>query len=179
MQVQPILMPAGSDLTKSQNPKPKIDYAFYDRSIYLAAGLVAKNEIMTVVVNDKSELFKPGECPNAALYCGWYSLAKYVPAFSWQKGAVGYHIASAECSTLRSKNSQVWCKRMLEEGVAATIGPTSEPYVQAFPIPEIFFGLLVDGRLSLAECYALAKPFWSWQMVLIGDPLYRPFGRVD
>jgi len=132
--------------TKSQNPKPKIDYAFYDRSIYLAAGLVAKNEIMTVVVNDKSELFKPGECPNAALYCGWYSLAKYVPAFSWQKGAVGYHIASAECSTLRSKNSQVWCKRMLEEGVAATIGPTSEPYVQAFPIPEFFLVCsLMDG----------------------------------
>jgi uncharacterized protein (TIGR03790 family) len=165
--------------TKIQNPKPKIDYAFYDRSIYLAADLVAKSEIMTVVVNDKSELFKPGECPNAVLYCGWYSLAKYVPAFSWQKGAVGYHIASSECSTLKSKNSQVWCKRMLEEGVAATIGPTSEPYVQAFPIPEIFFGLLVDGRLSLVECYALAKPFWSWQMVLIGDPLYRPFGRAN
>ena len=165
--------------TKIQNPKPKIDYAYYDRSIYLAAELVARNKLMSVVVNDKSTLFKPGECPNAALYCGWYSLAKYVPAFIWQKGAVGYHIASSECSTLRSKNSQVWCKRMLEEGVAATIGPTSEPYVQAFPIPEIFFGLLADGRLSLAECYALAKPFWSWQMVLIGDPLYRPFGRMN
>ena len=131
---------------------------------------------MTVVVNDKPELFKPGECPDAALYCGWYSLAKYVDAFTWQKGAVGYHIASAECSTLKQKNSQVWCKKMLESGVAATLGPTSEPYLQAFPIPEIFFGLLLDGQLSLAECYALSKPFWSWQMVLIGDPLYRPFG---
>jgi hypothetical protein len=35
--------------------------------------------------------------------------------------------------------------------------------------------LLLDGRLTLAEVYALSKPFWSWQMVLIGDPLYRPF----
>ena len=161
---------------KDRDPKAKIDYGFYDRSIYAAAELVDKSKIMTVVVNDKPELFKPGECPEAALYCGWYSLAKYVDAFTWQKGAVGYHIASAECSTLKQKNSQVWCKKMLESGVAATLGPTSEPYLQAFPVPEIFFGLLLDGQLSLAECYALSKPFWSWQMVLIGDPLYRPFG---
>jgi uncharacterized protein (TIGR03790 family) len=164
---------------ENQNKKPKIDYGFYDRSIHLAAERVAKSGRLPVVVNDKSELFKAGECPDAALYCGWYSLAKYVPAFTWQKGAVGFHIASSECSTLKSKNSRVWCKRMLEEGVAATIGPTSEPYVQAFPIPEIFFGLLVDGRLSLAECYALSKPFWSWQMVLVGDPLYRPFKNAN
>jgi uncharacterized protein (TIGR03790 family) len=59
---------------------------------------------------------------------------------------------------------------MLESGVAATLGPPSEPYLQAFPVPEFFFGLLLDGQLSLAECYALSKPFWSWQMVLIGDP---------
>jgi hypothetical protein len=64
---------------------------------------------------------------------------------------------------------------MLEKGVAATLGPVAEPYVQTFPMPDVFFGLLIDGRLSLAECYGLSTPFWSWQMVLIGDPLYRPF----
>jgi uncharacterized protein (TIGR03790 family) len=159
-----------------KNKKTEAGYKFYDRSIHSAAELVVKSERMPAIVNDKPDLFKPGDCPEAALYCGWYSLARYVPAFTWQKGAVGYHIASAECSTLKQKNSEVWCKRMLEEGVAATLGPTSEPYVQAFPVPQIFFGLLLDGRLSLAECYALSKPFWSWQMVLIGDPLYRPFG---
>lgn len=157
----------------------KIDYAFYDRSIYSAADRIKESGILPVVVNDKPELFKPGECPDAGLYCGWYSLAKYVDAFTWRKGAVGYHIASAECSTLKQKNSQVWCKRMLEEGVAATLGPTSEPYVQAFPVPEIFFGLLLDGWLGLAECYALSNPFWSWQMVLIGDPLYKPFQNAS
>ena len=35
--------------------------------------------------------------------------------------------------------------------------------------------LLVEGRLNLAECYALSLPYLSWKMVLIGDPLYRPF----
>jgi uncharacterized protein (TIGR03790 family) len=149
--------------------------AFYDRAIHNAARLVEKSQRMPVVVDSKEELFQPGQCPDAALYCGWYRLGHYVDAFTWVRGAVGFHIASQECQTLRDKGSQVWCKMMLEKGVAATLGPVAEPYVQAYPIPDLFFGLLIDGRLTLAECYALANPYWSWQMVLIGDPLYRPF----
>jgi uncharacterized protein (TIGR03790 family) len=150
-------------------------YAFYDRAIHLAAGRVEKSGKMKVILDSKERLFQPGECPDAALYCGWYSLGHYVDAFTWVKGAVGYHIASAECTTLKEKGSRVWCKMMLEKGVAATIGPVAEPYIEAFPPPDLFFGLLLDGRFTLAECYALSNPFWSWQMVLIGDPLYRPF----
>ncbi len=150
-------------------------YAFYDQSIYRAADRVKKSGLMPVNIETTKELFSPGACPNAALYCGWYSLARYIDAFVWHPGAVGYHIASSECTTLKRKNSHVWCKMMLEKGVAATIGPVEEPYVQAFPVPEIFFGFLADGHLSLAECYLISTPFLSWKMVLIGDPLYRPF----
>jgi uncharacterized protein (TIGR03790 family) len=162
---------------RPEDGKAVAGYALYDKSIHLAAERVRKSGRMEVVLDDRQALFQKGQCPNAALYCGWYSLAKYVDAFKWARGAVGYHIASSECTTLKKRNSQVWCKRMLEEGVAATVGPTSEPYVQAFPVPEVFFGLLAGGRLSLVECYALSTPFLSWQMVLIGDPLYRPFGK--
>jgi uncharacterized protein (TIGR03790 family) len=160
-------------------PKPEkkklSGYAFYDNSIHRAAILTEKSRRMPVVVEETQKLFQPGESPNAALYCGWYSLARYVDAFTWQRGAIGYHIASSECKTLKKKDSRVWCKRMLEEGAAAVIGPVGEPYVQGFPVPEVFFGALVDGYLSLAECYIFSLPFLSWKMVLIGDPLYRPF----
>lgn len=149
--------------------------AFYDRAIHNAAHVVERSKRMEVVIDSQEKLFQPGECPDAALYCGWYSLAHYVDAFTWARGSVGFHIASQECQTLKNKGSQVWCKMMLEKGVASTLGPVAEPYVQTFPVPDLFFGLLVDGQLSLAECYALSNPFWSWQMVLIGDPLYRPF----
>ena len=128
-----------------------------------------------MVINDKQELFQPGECPDAALYCGWYSLARYVDAFDWMPGAVGYHIASGECTTLKRPKSRVWCKMMLEKGVAATIGPVAEPYVQAFPVPDIFFDLIAKGELSLVDCYYRSLPYLSWKMVLIGDPLYKPF----
>ncbi|MFZ5572755.1 MAG: TIGR03790 family protein [Thermodesulfobacteriota bacterium] len=150
-------------------------YAFYDRSIHRSAEIVRKSGVMPVVLNADSRLFQPGECPDAAIYCGWYSLGKYVDAFTWAPGAVGYHIASSECTTLKKRNSTVWCKVMLEKGVAATIGPVGEPYVQAFPPPELFFKLLLSGKPTLAECFALSNPFLSWKIILVGDPLYRPF----
>jgi hypothetical protein len=64
---------------------------------------------------------------------------------------------------------------MLEKGVAATLGPVGEPYLNSFPPPELFFPILIRGDATLAETYALSNPFLSWKMVLIGDPLYRPF----
>jgi uncharacterized protein (TIGR03790 family) len=154
-------------------------YAYYDQSVHLAAERMKGRRQMPVVVNDKSELFQAGEAPGAALYCGWYSLSRYVDAFAWQQGAVGYHMASGECGTLRPGSSRAWCKRMLEDGVAATVGPVAEPYLQAFPVPELFFNYLTDGYFSLAEVYFLTTPYLSWQMVLVGDPLYRPFKGGD
>lgn len=167
--------PDPGDKPASQAGREVTGYAFYDRAIHNAGRLVEKSKRMEVVIDSQEKLFQPGDCPEAALYCGWYSLAHYVDAFTWARGAVGFHIASSECSTLKNKGSQVWCKVMLEKGVAATLGPVAEPYLQAFAIPDIFFSLLVEGRFTLVECYALSNPFWSWQMVLIGDPLYSPF----
>jgi len=152
-------------------------YELYDQAIHNTARILQKSNILPVVLDEREELLQPGKAPDAALYCGWYSLAKYVDAFTWSKGAVGFHVASAECTTLKNPSSTVWCKAMLGKGIAATVGPVAEPYLQSFPQPEIFFSCIIDGRFALAECYALSNPFLSWQMVLIGDPLYRPFSR--
>lgn len=130
---------------------------------------------MTTIVDAREELFTANGCPEAALYCGWYSLGRYIDSFVWQKGAIGYHIASAECMTLRDKKGTGWCLKMLEHGIAATIGPVYEPYVQGFPLPELFFTSLIEGHMSLGEAYLISLPYLSWQMVLIGDPLYQPF----
>ncbi len=148
-------------------------YELYDQSIHNAAAAVQKR--MVVVIDDKEELFAEKSCPEAALYCGWYSLGKYVDSFSWQQGAIGYHIASAECASLKEINRPLWCLKMLEKGVAATVGPVYEPYVQGFPLPELFFSQLVEGYMSLGESYLVSLPYLSWQTILIGDPLYQPF----
>ncbi|MCA9181329.1 MAG: TIGR03790 family protein, partial [Planctomycetales bacterium] len=155
-------------------------YQDYDQAVLMAADLIQKNTNLEVVLDTKQELFKEGDCPDAALYCGWYSLAKYIDAFDWKPGAVGYHMASAEATVLRDPPnveapSQVWCKRMLEDGVVATLGPTYEPYISAFPRPNEFFACLLSGDYTLVEAYYRTLPFTSWTMTLLGDPLYSPF----
>jgi len=150
-------------------------YAQYDQSLRDLADRLRKHTKLEVVLDNKPELFQPGQCPNAALYCGWYSLAKYVDAFTWVPGAVGYHIASSEAVDLFASGSKLWCPAMLERGVVATLGPTFEPYLSAFPLPDDFFPLLLTGRYTLVETYYRTSPFCSWAMVLVGDPLYNPF----
>ena len=160
---------------KASLDRPTGGYAIYDGSLHGGAQRLASMKFIKVVTDDTEALFPEGSCPNAALYCGWYSLATYVDAFVWQRGAVGYHMASSEMTTLKDPKSTIWCMKMLQKGVAATIGPVGEPYIQAFPYPEVFFSLLAQGRQTLVECYAASLPFLSWKMVLVGDPLYRPF----
>ena len=160
--------------------KPNVpvgSYADFDRALLVTAKGMQEQTRWKWCWTSQPELFQPGDCPEAALYCGWYSLGKYVDAFDWKPGAVAYHMASAEATTLHKEDSQVWCKRMLEDGVCATIGPVYEPYLVAFPRPNEFFSLLLQGRLSLVECYYRTKPFNSWMMTLVGDPLYRPFAK--
>lgn len=122
------------------------------------------------------KLFEPGSCPQTAIYCGWYSLKKYVDAFDFAEGAIGFHIASLEAVDLRDPNSSQWCPAMLVDGITATLGAVNEPYLHAFPNPSEFFLELLNGD-CLAEAFYRTQPFCSWQMVLIGDPLYTPFKK--
>lgn len=150
-------------------------YAQFDSQLRRLYELIRTRTRFPVVLDNQPELFPAGAALKAALYVGWYSLANYVDAFAWQRGAVAYHVASAECLTLRHKSANVWCKRLLENGVAATLGPVAEPYLHSFPAPEEFFPLLLSGRLPLLEVYFRTIPQVSWRQILIGDPLYNPF----
>ena len=155
---------------------PEADaYARFDGHLRKLSEIIKQQTTFPVVLDDHPTLFPPGSSLQAALYVGWYSLREYVDAFTWQKGAVAFHVASSECTTLRQKGSNVWCKRLLEKGVAATLGPVAEPYLHSFPLPDEFFPLLLTGRLPLLEVYFRTLPHLSWRQILIGDPLYTPF----
>jgi len=150
-------------------------YVQFDNQLRQLADYIRQQTTMPVVLNNEPGLFPAGAGLSAALYVGWYSLGKYVDAFIWQRGAVAYHVASAECVTLHRTQAEVWCKRLLEKGVAATLGPVAEPYLQSFPPPEEFFPLLLSGTLPLLEVYYRTIPHLSWRQVCVGDPLYTPF----
>ena len=148
----------------------------FDQSLRDLAVFTRLRTEMAVKQERTEELFAPGACPRTAIYCGWYSLKKYIDAFDFVDGAIGYHISSWEAVDLRDPNSSQWCPAMLANGITATLGAVAEPYLHSFPEPKAFFLELFNGH-CLVEAYYRTKPFNSWQLVLIGDPLYRPFKK--
>ena len=156
--------------------KQASSFGHFDQQIRDLAVLLRLRTNLEVKEERTEKLFEPDTCPRTAIYCGWYSLKKYVDAFDFVDGAIGYHIASLEAMDLRDANSTEWCPAMLSDGVTATIGAVAEPYLQAFPNPTDFFAELLDGH-CLVEAFYRTQPFCSWQLLLIGDPLYTPFRK--
>lgn len=117
------------------------------------------------------------QAAGAAFYVGWYALLNFQDVFGPQglaRGAIAWHIASQEAQNIWDPNGRGWCINLMRRGAAVTLGPVSEPYVAAFPHGDVFADVLLMGG-SVAESYWLALPNVSWQMVILGDPLYRPF----
>lgn len=129
---------------------------------------------LDVRIDTSAELFRREDCADpCALYCGWYSVRNFQDIFTFLPGAVGYHVASCEAESL--KTGPFWCPNLIEHGVAATLGPVFEPYLTAFPEPDEFYSLVLTGKFTMIECFYFTKPFNSWAMTYVGDPLYAPF----
>lgn len=154
---------------------PGFGYGGYDESFREMARLLDREAKLPVTLDDRSELFAPYSCDDCALYCGWYSHARYVPCCRFAKGAVAFHLASSEAVTLRDPHAPYWCPNLLQDGAIATLGPVSEPYTIGFPKPAEFFGFLATGEYTLVECYWKSEMLASWMTVLVGDPLYNPY----
>jgi uncharacterized protein (TIGR03790 family) len=150
-------------------------YGWYDQAIRDAAAFVSGQTALKVYTDDRPQVILPNTVDDVATYIGWYSLQNYVPGSKFVPGAVGYHVASLELTSLRNPASKEWVANLLRDGVDATLGAVSEPYLHSFPRPEEFFPILYTGEYTLAETYWLTVPMTSWKLSLIGDPLYRPY----
>lgn len=153
-------------------------YSGYDQSLRDMAKLLEEKANLKVKLDNKNALFPSNSCKQCSLYCGWYSHARFVDCCELVQGAIAYHIASSEAVSLRRPGAKYWCKNLLENGAAVTLGPVAEPYTIGFPKPAEFFALLLTGEHTLVECYWKSQLLTSWMMVLIGDPLYNPFKKA-
>lgn len=115
---------------------------------------------------------------DCALYYGWYSgnvagpFAQ--PDFRFAPGAVAVHIHSFSASTLRAPNA-FWVAPLLAHGAAASLGNVYEPYLQLTTHLDLFNDRLLHG-FTFAESAYMATQALSWMSVMVGDPLYRPYG---
>lgn len=150
-------------------------YGWYDQAIRNAAAFIAEKTKLNVITDDRPQVILPHTNKDVAIYVGWYSLQNYVPGNQFSRGAVGYHVASLELTSLRDAQSKEWVPNLLKDGIAATLGAVGEPYLHAFPRPEEFFLLLLTGDYTVAEVYWRSTPMSSWKLSLIADPLYNPY----
>ena len=114
---------------------------------------------------------------DAAVYLGWYAenvVGPFTrPGFKFRPGAIAYHLHSGSASLLRTA-TQHWAGPLLAKGAAATMGAVSEPFLSLTPQLNIFADRLCDG-FSFGEGAYMSLGVVSWEMTVVGDPLYRPF----
>ena len=63
---------------------------------------------------------------------------------------------------------------LIREGVTGAAAHVAEPYLESTIRPQILFPTYIAG-FNLAESFYLGMPHLSWQTIVIGDPLCRPF----
>jgi uncharacterized protein (TIGR03790 family) len=133
------------------------------------------------VVDENPATFPAGfPMSQIALYIGWYdsdvSGPFTQPNVEFMPGAFAYHLHSTSAATLRSTTLH-WAGPLLSKGVTATMGCVYEPYLGGTPDMAVFTARLIFHGFTFGEAAYAAQPVLSWQTTVVGDPLYRPFGR--
>jgi tetratricopeptide (TPR) repeat protein len=134
-----------------------------------------------VTIEESSRTFASATpLPDTAFYVGWYDQGVSGPFTNgfvqFRPGAFAYHLHSFSARHLRV-NELWWVGPLLKAGATATMGCTEEPYLQATPLMNSFFHRFVNLGFTYGEAALAAQPWLSWQIAVIGDPLYRPFPK--
>jgi uncharacterized protein (TIGR03790 family) len=145
-----------------------------------AAAATAHKYGFDTVLDDKPPTFSAGfPMSQIALYAGWYdpevSGPFKQPNVEFMPGAFAYHLHSFSAQRVRSATNN-WVGPLLADGAAATMGCVDEPYLDGTPNMAIFFSRFLAG-FSFGEAAYASQATLSWQTTVIGDPLYRPFGK--
>jgi uncharacterized protein (TIGR03790 family) len=133
------------------------------------------------VVDTNSWTF-PKEFPMSqiAIYSGWYAVEPNGPFIrdhvEFMPGAFAYHLFSYSALNLRSA-TQSWVGVLLAKGATATMGAVDEPYLGGTPDIAAFLSRLMFNGLTFGEAAYAGQTALSWQTTIVGDPLYRPFGK--
>ena len=158
---------------------------YIDQSKYAAAGDKWLNDVKEIFgkmyfdISDSPErtLFNYSDrFDGAAIYFGWYSFYAYSyfgeKNMTFADGAIGWHIYSF--SAQRMRDATTWTPAFVRLGAAATTGNVYEPFLMMTHHPDLYVQALLSGKTAGEAAYA-AIPVLSWQNIVVGDPLYRPF----
>ncbi len=145
------------------------------------AGELCRRLGFETVVDENPGTFPVGfPMSQIAVYIGWYdnnvSGPFTLPKVEFMPGAFAYHLHSLSANNLRATNTS-WAGPLLAKGVTITMGCVDEPYLGGTPDVGVFTARFIYNGMTFGEAAYSAQPVLSWQTTIIGDPLYRPFGK--
>ncbi len=149
-------------------------YGAGDWDLHRAADFAREAGFKVIEDDNGAEFGTPPapNCPNAALYAGWYSLNHYNNAFTWNTGAIGIHLDSLSAWGPRSGPN--WSANAILHGITVTTGAVEEPGLQGLVHPSGTFRDLFQGA-NVGDAFLRNTAALKWEILYIGDPLYRPF----
>ena len=145
------------------------------------AAQVAKQLGLETIVDENSDVW-PASFPMSqiAIYAGWYrenvSGPFTLPKVEFMPGAFAYHLHSFSAASLRTTN-QNWVGPLIAKGATCTMGSVDEPYLGGTPEVSVFMGRWLYFGFTFGEAAYAGQSILSWQTTVVGDPLYRPFGK--
>ncbi len=179
---------AGGPISQNKNPpnacidmlldpttSPDSGYRAGDWDLYRASVFLRLTSKFTVVADTYQTEFGTSpspNCPNTALYAGWYNYGAYNDAFSWDTGAIGWDLDSDALADPRS--GPTWSTNALEKGIAVTSGPLAEPYLEGMARPSGVLRNLLEGA-NVGDAFLRNTRWLKWRILNVGDPLYTPF----
>ena len=142
---------------------------------------VARRHGFETTVDIQPETFSVAQpFAQVAIYAGWYAGTFdgpfRLPVVEFMPGAIAYHLHSFSAYWVRHPDDN-WLGPLLAKGATVTMGCIEEPYLELTPNIGMFLERLADSRANVAEAAITSQAVLSWQTVIVGDPLYRPFGR--
>ena len=151
-----------------------------DDSLRMAAEVSRGFGFETSVDNNAATFGAGYPMSQIAFYAGWYDADVSGPftrnVVEFMPGAFAYHLHSFSASSLRGATNH-WVGPLLAKGAAATMGAIDEPYLEGTPDLGAFALRFLPLGMSFGEAAYASLPVLSWQITIVGDPLYRPFDR--
>jgi uncharacterized protein (TIGR03790 family) len=145
------------------------------------ASQVAKQLGFETVVDENGDVW-PASFPmsHVAIYAGWYrehvAGPFTLPKVEFVPGAFAYHLHSFSANSLRTTNHN-WVGPLIAKGATCSLGSVDEPYLGGTPEIGVFMGRWLYFGFTFGEAAYACQSVLSWQTTVVGDPLYRPFGK--
>lgn len=155
-------------------------FAEVDTNFLVAAEAAQRSGFDTVLDRSPQTFSAAFPMSQIALYAGLYDANVSGPftraKVEFMPGAFAYHLHSYNAADIHSATTH-WVGPLLAKGATATMGTVDEPMLGGMPDMSIFFTRWLMLHLSYGEAAYGSLPVLSWQAIVIGDPLYRPFRK--